>query len=249
MPNLKVQKALTPGRLIVITHKNNINKLALILSSIRSKQQQYKVLVLSNTSVTADIKEDNWYYMLSLTKTNLFLPTNSTKHEILTVSFNDIFEITSKTVQIKPELIISDVEKRQMERFKDAPPGQSCLDAVQHLLKLTKSYNDGDTSALQFLHFISDLKVNEQGLYERLKTLYALKERIFEDLESTKIDDFEELFDGVYNQKSLEEKKKNLEFLLSNASLSLYSDYESRIKLLREWNYVDNQNNGKIYSS
>ncbi|KAI4466855.1 atp-dependent rna and dna helicase [Holotrichia oblita] len=53
---------------------------------------------------------------------------------------------------------------------------------------------------------------------------------------------FEDQFASVFRRRSLEEEKRHLMFSLSNASLSLYPDYESRINLLKELKYVDNQN-------
>nr|CAI5856094.1 unnamed protein product [Callosobruchus analis] len=243
----KVQKVLTPGRILVVTHKSHINKLALLLSQGRSKQFQYKVLVLNDSSSRCKDeppKEDLWYYMLGLTQDKLFQPLGTPGHEILTVSPVDIFEISAKTLKTNPDLIIQDVEKRQMERFKDNPPGQTCVEAVQELHKLTMLANSNSNSAnkLDFLHLIIDLKVNEQGLYHNLKKIYELKDKLIDHLPSTQIPNFEQQFSTVFERKFLEERKKNLEFKLSNASLSLYPDYENRIELLRQLYYVDDQN-------
>ncbi|XP_030766444.1 helicase SKI2W isoform X2 [Sitophilus oryzae] len=54
------------------------------------------------------------------------------------------------------------------------------------------------------------------------------------------------MFETVFERKFLEEKKKDLEFQLSNASLILYPDYQNRIKLLRKLDYVDPKNRVKL---
>ncbi|KAG5891420.1 hypothetical protein JTB14_031486 [Gonioctena quinquepunctata] len=246
MGTLKVQKLMSPGRILVVSHKNHINKLALLLSVVRSKQVQFKVLVLDDESTekSGDAKEDQWYHMISLAQQKLFSPSDNSGHQILTVSALDVFEITHKTVKTNADLIIRDVDKRQMERFKDDPPGQTCLEAVQELYKLTLLANndDGSSNKLDYVHFIVDLKVNKQELYHDLKELYDAKNKLSNYLPGTRIPDFEQQFASVFTRKFLEEKKKDLEFQLSNASLSLYPDYENRIELLRKLNYVDNQN-------
>ncbi|CAH1977541.1 unnamed protein product [Acanthoscelides obtectus] len=84
----KVQKVLTPGRILVVTHKGHINKLALLLSQARSKQLQYKVLVLNDPSTCTDKtpNEDLFYYMLGLAQEKVFQPLGTPGHEILTVT-------------------------------------------------------------------------------------------------------------------------------------------------------------------
>ncbi|XP_057669557.1 SKI2 subunit of superkiller complex protein isoform X1 [Diorhabda carinulata] len=239
----KVQKILNPGRLIVITQKNHINKLAMILSTVRSKLVSYKVLVLNEQSPddSKPIQEDLWYYMLSLVEDKLYCTVSASGHEMLTVGPEDIFEISGKTIKVNTDLVMKDVEKRQMDRFKNDPVGQTCLEAVQELHKLTTMANN-DTEKLEFLHYIIDLNVKSQELYYDLQKMYDLKDKLIDHLPSTKIPNFEEQFSTVFKRKFLEEQKKNLEYQLSNASLSLYPDYENRIQLLKRLNYVDGQN-------
>nr|XP_023019779.1 helicase SKI2W [Leptinotarsa decemlineata]XP_023019780.1 helicase SKI2W [Leptinotarsa decemlineata] len=245
MNSSKVQKILSPGRILVVTQKHHINKLALLLSTIRSKHLQFKVLVLSDDTAQKDNdpKEDRWYHMLSLAQEKLFSPEGTPSHEILTVSAVDIFEISNKTVKTNSELVIRDVEKRQMERFRYDPPGNTCVEAVQELYKFTMLANTNDSSnKLEYYHFIMDLKINEQDLYQALKKMYDAKDKLIDYLPGTRIPNFEQQFSSVFMRKFLEGKKKDLEFQLSNASLSLYPDYENRIELLRKLKYVDNQN-------
>ncbi|CAG9821156.1 unnamed protein product [Phaedon cochleariae] len=241
----KLQKTLTPGRIIVVTHNTHINKLALILSCIRSKKPSYKALVLSDKSTenTSAPKDDLWYHMLGLAQEKLFSPVGTAAHEIIHVLATDICEISGKSLKVNAELVVRDVEKRQMERFRADPPGQSCLEAVQELHKLTMLANSNSSgNKLEYLHFITDLKVNDQQFYHILKHMYDLKDKLVDHLPSTRIPNFEDQFSSVFTRKFLGEKKKDLEFKLSNASLSLYPDYENRIDLLRRLNYVDNQN-------
>lgn len=250
MSSPKLQKTLTPGRILVVTHKNHINKLALLLHvASRSKQLQYKVLVLTDLkdNKSEELKEDLWYHMLGMTRDKLFLPVGSPGHEMLIVSPLDIFEISAKTLKVNTEYIIRDIEKRQMERFKDNEPGQTCVQAVQELHKLTLLANasTNSTNKLEYLHYTIDLKINNPELYRSILEMYNLKDKIIDHLPSTQIPNFEQQFTTVFTRQFLDEQKKNLEFKLSNASLLLYPDYENRISLLKQLNYVDNQNRGK----
>ncbi|CAG9764055.1 unnamed protein product [Ceutorhynchus assimilis] len=248
MPQLinysKVQKLLTPGAVVVITHKRHTNKLALILSK---KPAGYRVLVLSHQNTNKDSKEKEplWYQMLALAQDKLFMPLDNPSHEVITISGTDIYEISSKTIKLDVKLVESDWEKRQQERFKYDPPGQTCAQAVQELQKLTMMANE-NKSKLEFQHFIIDLKVNEQHVYYDLQKMYDLKDKLIDHLPSTQIPNFEEQFATVFERKFLEQKKNDLEFKLSNASLTLYPDYQNRIELLRKLGYVDAENTVKL---
>lgn len=241
----KVQKILSPGRIIVITHKHHRNKLALVLSLVKGKQLSYKVLVLTNSSSknNTNENEDIWYYMTGLANEKLDFSDDNQTHEILQVSAEEIFEITSKTLHLNSDMILRDVEKRQMERFKDAPPGQTCVEAVNELQRLIISANTtSPQNVLGYLHYVSDIKINEQTLYCQLKEMYDLKEKLVKTLPNTKVPEFEQLFLKVFKKKYLEEQRRNLQYLLSHESLSLYPDYENRIELLKRMEYVDSQN-------
>ncbi|XP_060530075.1 superkiller complex protein 2 isoform X2 [Cylas formicarius] len=240
----KLHKAMQPGTVVVLTKRNYVNHLGLILSVDQVKKNcSYKVLVLDHlVENQEESRDDLWYQMIALARSKLYLP-HKINHTVLTVSALDIFEISSKTLKLNTDLVLKDWQKRQMERFKDDPPGQTCAQAVQELEKLTMLYNENRRSnVLSFLHFIVDLKINDQHLFHHLKEMYEQKDKLLDYIPSTQIPNFEQQFLAVFNKKFIEEKKKNLEFKLSNASLILYPDYQNRIELLRRLNYVDANN-------
>ncbi|XP_063918605.1 superkiller complex protein 2 [Zophobas morio] len=246
MSSPKVIKVLTPGRILLLTHKTHVNKLALLLSVLKGKKPSYKVLILTDSSATEhqSQKQDLWYKMIALANDNVFIPIGSPGHEVLTISAQDIFEIADKTIKIDTELVIKDWEKRQIERFKNDPIGQTCKQAIQELHKLTMSLNEltKNKDRLSYLHMIQDLKVNEQQIHEDLLLMYKFKDILIDHLPSTQIPNFEEQFSSVFIRTFLERKRDSLKHYLSSASLSLYPDYENRIELLRKLNYVDLQN-------
>ncbi|XP_045477024.1 helicase SKI2W [Harmonia axyridis] len=245
MPNVisHVQKVMTPGRILLICWKNHINKLALLLSTARGNQ--YKVLILTEKDLQnckLDEKTSLWYKMISLASMKIYCPVGSVDHELIEIGPLEILEITGKVIKTSPELIINDWNKRLQPRFKNDPPGQTVMKATQELHKLSLSANNPETGTLQYLHFIQDLHVKESTLYLELTEMYRLKEKVHDTLFGTQIPNFVEHFSIVFSKKYLEEERDNLKFLLSKSSLALYPDYQNRIKLLKHFEYVDNDN-------
>lgn len=248
-----VTRSLTPGRIVIITHKYHVNKPAMILNSVFSTNPaSLKVLVLTDDKNETDKdSEDDWYKMLSLGRTQIFTPVENTMaHTILTINPIDVFEITGKVVKINAPFVIKDWEQRQQIRFKNDPPSESCSFAIKELLKFTNSVKE-NANDLSRLHLIHDLKLNEQGIYETVLKLYAEKEKCLDYLQYTNIANFEHNFRTVFRRRyaetSLEREKNKLQYELSSASMSLYTEYEKRIQLLKELKYVDAQNRGKFF--
>ncbi|KAF5305755.1 hypothetical protein FQR65_LT07651 [Abscondita terminalis] len=238
--NPLLQKQLVPGRVILITHKHHINKLALLLSTTKYANASYKVLVLTDAASSLNKEQSDYYYkMLSLSSDRIFAPESSPGHDILAINPEDIFEITSAVINVECSLVIGDWEKRQMERFKDAPIGQKCSFAIQELHKLT--INMVDKSNPNRLSFI-DMKVKDIDLHESMLNLNKSKDLLLDHISSTQIPNFEEYFLTVFNKKSLEDKKEYLQHQLSYASMSLYPEYEKRIRVLKELNYINSLN-------
>lgn len=237
MRNKKVSKDLTPGRVLLITHKHHINKLALLLSITSRTHVTYEVLVLTDQTDQKDeiqISSDNWYKMLSFITTEYYKPVGVIGHEVLTIHSNDIMRICKKAFKIEADLVINDWKKRQIPRFKDDPPGQACQYAVQELQKLTLSSSNSDVEYLE-------IRPDDPELCTSLLYLSIL-EKQFSALRSTlQIPNFKQHFRVIFERKSLEDDLKRLEFSESHKSLSLMPEYENRIKVLQELRYVDQQ--------
>ncbi|XP_022902314.2 superkiller complex protein 2 [Onthophagus taurus] len=243
----RVSKELTPGKLLLITHSKHINKLAILLSSnLKASKPILKVLVLSDNHQKEEeaVQKDSWYKMLALAKNDIYQPIGTATHQVLTISLLDIFEICSKSIKTDCDLILKDWDKRQMPRFKDDPPGQTCQHAVQDLFEITIAMFNKNVAnlPLRYLDFLNDLKVDDAILYDHVRELVELKEKLLDHVGCVQIPNFEEQFLGVFKRKSLEDEKRHLKFLVSHASMSLYPDYESRLALLRDLDYVDSNN-------
>lgn len=139
----KYVKELTPGRMLLLSHKEHINKLGILLSLDTSKKERaFRVLVLCSDektktvdygdeiqlSVASSDKEKSkeqyehdplWYKMLGLAnKKKIFVPDEVGGHTVLTVTTTDIIDIVKNKVNVDTNLVIQDWEKRQIPRFR-----------------------------------------------------------------------------------------------------------------------------------
>ncbi|XP_017775290.1 PREDICTED: helicase SKI2W [Nicrophorus vespilloides] len=241
MKSKKVVKELIPGRVVLITYQHHINKLALILSNtIRSNSITLKVLVIIDESENQK-KSELWYQMLALSRDNLYAPIGGvSSHEVLSLQPINIFKIYDRKLKIDGDMVLKDWDKRQIPRFSDNPPGPSCNTAIQELMKVQDEAKSGGN--LKALDLITDLKINEHNLYENTKFINNLRQLVLDQMSLIRIPNFEDQFTIVYEKKVLEDERDHLKYMLSHASMTLYPDYENRIKLLRDLKYVDLQN-------
>lgn len=144
----------------MITHKNHINKPAVLLTPLSPAG---KVLVLADKDEPLEPcteRDDEWYWMLGLAKEQMAVPDSNGKHYVLNISCQDIFEISSKKIPLEdPQLIIDDWKKRQMERFRNDPPGRTCEFAIQELLKVAVQSAVSKEKALDCLRLIDDVSI------------------------------------------------------------------------------------------
>ncbi len=61
-------------------------------------------------------------------------PVNEVLFHFLKVKSEDISEICSKSAKVDSAKVLSDVQRRQIPRFRDAPPGQSTSAALQEMV-------------------------------------------------------------------------------------------------------------------
>ncbi|GLV43338.1 twister [Carabus blaptoides fortunei] len=257
MEQARVVKEMIPGRVLVISHEDHYNKLAILLST-RKGYEPYKVLVLANQQkqpVSDEIhiilrdavveqkeqpqkKPDKWYRMLSYTHEDIFQPDGAIGHEVLDITAVDVTRITDKTIKIDCELVLKDWSKRQIPRFRDDPPGQTCQQAIQQLAKLTTSVlNNADDANLQYLMFpVKDITLSQEVDY-----MNAKKKDLITQINCTKIANFEEQFYTVFKREHLEEKLKILKFEMSSRSLSLYPQYMDRMEVLTQLEHINEQ--------
>lgn len=267
----KVWKELKPGKILRITYEHHYNKLAILLStpSTTSKEPTFKVLVLDNqenvaeksneivlTTITNNLlltkqqsrsasdHGDLWHRMLSMTPDkHKFIPEGIGGHTVLQIKSTNIVEIINKTIKAEYTTIAQDYDKRQIPRFRDAPPGPSVLKAVNELGNLNSTANK-----IESMNMTQGLDLAKSDIQGSLEELDRLKVKLKDILPSTKIANFEAEFELVFNRKTLERKQDDLKFMLSSKSLSLYPDYCNKLEVLKELKFIDEHHQGTISS-
>ena len=131
-------KALMPGRIVVIDNSKHKNAVAFILkaSSSSSKEKTFTVLVIceqkqewpelepantghnKDTVGSAEMENSNCMLPRPVIVNQLFRPEGACGHEVITVTGEDIYSITTKSSRINADKILDDYKKRQIPRFK-----------------------------------------------------------------------------------------------------------------------------------
>jgi antiviral helicase SKI2 len=136
-------KELTAGRILLISHKEHVNKLGILLTIETGKKERvFNVLVLCNDekakmsdfdddiqlSIASSDKEKSkdryecdplWYKMLGLaSRKKIFVPDGVGGHTVLAVTASDVIDIVKSKVNVDTNLVFQDWEKRQIPRFR-----------------------------------------------------------------------------------------------------------------------------------
>ncbi|XP_053613916.1 superkiller complex protein 2 [Plodia interpunctella] len=240
----KLIKELSPGRVLITSAGPYINQLGVFLNSSGPRQTPYKVLVLNTneqdpTRYNFDV-DDNWYRMLSFSAMYDYVGTEDSTldHTILCIAPKNIVAVTKLSLKIDANIIIQDWEKRQMPRFKDAPVGSSCLTLVQELSRISHEVRTGVTK-LDYISLKQSLNVTTGELLQLLDRMDKYKAELDAQKKITDIANFKTEFAIVYERKQTERKRDRYKKLLSFENLALYPDYQRRLMVLKELNYID----------
>ena len=243
----KMYNEMKVGRVLIVTEGRHYNKLGVLLALIPSTQKEttYKVLVLDSQNIdeTYQNRIEIWHRMVSLSYPHKFYVPSDVigGHTILTIKAENVVEITKTVFKCDADKIVQNWEQRQIPRFKDSPPGPSVVKTVGELHELTLSAID-DPTKLEFFP-LSSQNIELSGDLQRL---VELKENILIFQPYTKVPNFIDNFNQVFDRKVLEEKKENLLFQLSNKNLSLYPDYCNKLLVLQELKYIDDLHQGEL---
>lgn len=116
---------------------------------------------------------------------------------------------------------------------------------MEELLKISLEVHQNPNIILPYVELkLASFELQTQEslleLTDHEQTLLAIIHQV-EDMPN-----FEEEFEKVLKYKELMQKKQLLIRKLSDEYLSNYPEYESRVKVLKELNYIDNDDRGKI---
>lgn len=176
-----------------------------------------------------------WYRMIGLTKPRIYKLNAAPGHKVLTITPNDIMEITSLTYKIDADAILNNWAQRQRPRFRDTPIGPSTEKAINELINFHKTLKFEKMKSL-FVNFKQEFKFAQD------LDLLACQRKAMEDLlPNTKIANFEQEFASVFDRKQLEATQRQLRFKMSHQSLSLYPEKQYKLEILKRLNYIDDQ--------
>lgn len=244
----KVVKSLMPGKVLLISYENHYNKLALLLKIVQPRgSKQYKVLVLNDQGPSKSTEEalseergqikkpDKWYDIIAFTKTGIFVPTGVPSSEVLTISAWNILEITNCQIKVDCNLVLDNWEMRQTPRFRNEQPGASYEAAMLELMILSLNASRDDSVLKPY----TEIKMNYDADM-KVKTLLDLKQAAYSMYACSKILNFEEQLEVVFERSELESKRNKLQLKLSDEGLSLYPEYTNAVALLKDLGYIDN---------
>ncbi|XP_067618075.1 superkiller complex protein 2 [Eurosta solidaginis] len=242
----KVAKEMKVGRVLIITQSRHYNKLGIILAikSTQGKDIVYRLLVLDHQFNTSDHKDtfhrgDIYYKMVSLTpQYKFFQPEGIGGHSVIDITAIDVVHITKNIIKVDGDVIIRNWEQRQIERFKDSPPGATVVKAVSELQQLNQSYID-KPETLKFINLSKEVNISDDNELAQIRYTEHLWQQLLTVLPHTNIAGFEQEFATVYERKVLERRIEELKFKNSTKNLSLYPDYCNKLEVLRALKYID----------
>lgn len=164
-----------------------------------------------------------------------FHPEGFGGHIILTLEAENIIEVTKLSLKVEAEVIVNNWTQRQIPRFKNNPPGPSTVRAVNELYDLNESVISKKVR-LQTVNFKQEFKMNQDW-----ELISHLRKKMEATLPCTNVTNFEQEFAPVFDRKQLEQKQSELRFKMSNQNLTLYPEYQYKLEILKNLNYIDQQ--------
>ncbi|OXU24095.1 hypothetical protein TSAR_004469 [Trichomalopsis sarcophagae] len=245
----KAVKSLVEGRVLLISYRNHYNKLGILLGFRKKTPPEilYQVFILTSYQEEKEAKSsdktETYHDFIGLTCKKLYHPSENPTHDILIVPGWSIVEVTNCIINVNCKMILADWDKRQIPRFKDAAPGPSCVAAMNELTTLSLAVQD-DLSVIQpFLELkIQCMDIKDLDLQNKVALLYHIYQMlkpIQDKLEGTT--NLDQEFCQVFKYKELEQKKQELLKRLGDEYLGNYPEYESRLAVLKELDYIDRE--------
>ncbi|XP_006813031.1 superkiller complex protein 2-like, partial [Saccoglossus kowalevskii] len=239
--NPHAAKALTPGRILVINYGNLRNLLAVLLSVSGSSStvRTFTVLIITDANADSPISQSVSNATMPITPTSkrLYHPEGTCGHTVVEVKGENISVITTRTMKVSGDKVIEDYKKRQIPRFRDAPPGPSCSSATQELLRLIESNPDG----MEAMDPVTDFQIRDIDIVEQFYQKKMMENSISK-YKCLNCSQFEQHFNLMHENMKIKDKFHHLKYLLSDQSLQLLPEYEQRINVLRSLRYIDDSN-------
>lgn len=234
-----VMKAMAPGRLLLLSHRQYQQRLACLLKLDTRDQNKLTVFVLRGKDEveTPSEEEVQKREVLAASQSSFEVLEDTSGHTCLEVPPGSVAAIAAKTLKISADKIIDNVKKRLIPRFKDDPPSQS----VQELVSQMQRLNESGGEDLPLFRLLGDLGVREMGAVAQVQALESLHSKVM-DRTCLECSMFQEHFSQASMRLSLEEKAGRLRFLMSEEALQLHPEYKMRTQVLRRLGYIEHNN-------
>ncbi|EDO38196.1 predicted protein [Nematostella vectensis] len=228
------QKALLPGRIVVLDTVEHKNALAVILQVLvlceeEASDSEKPQEIVSTQSSAASLQP----YLAR----SLFRPEGRSAHRVVQVLGSEISEITVRQMKIDGDAISQDFRKRMQPRFRNDPPCRSAIAAEQELLRLTEANPEG----IETMDPVKDFNIRDLDMVDAITRQRSLQE-IMRTFTCINCPNFYEHFSQVRDEMVLRQNLDHLKFLLSDQSLQLLPEYHQRIEVLRKLRYIDRTN-------
>jgi len=115
-------KVLCPGRVVVLDTQQHRNALAVILQG-PVKDKNLKVLILCDATPKAapTTSLEDWNVLpRPVLEQYIFVPDGQCSQTVISITVEDIADVSSKTLKVNADKILDDVKKREQPRFRYA---------------------------------------------------------------------------------------------------------------------------------
>ncbi|KAG0710204.1 Helicase SKI2W [Chionoecetes opilio] len=233
---LGVVKAMSPGRLLVVSHGQYQQRLACLLKLDQRDQNKLTVFVLRGKEEVEALsgEEIQRKEVLAASQTTFEVLEDTSGHTCLEVPPGSVAAITAKTLKISADKVIANVKKRLIPRFKDDPPSQSVQDLVNQMQRLNESHGED----LPLLSLLGDLGVREMKAVGQVHSLECQRSKVM-DRACLECPMFQEHFGQAFKRLNMEERAGRLRFLMSEEALQLHPEYKMRTQVLQQLGYIE----------
>ncbi|XP_068106450.1 superkiller complex protein 2 [Hyperolius riggenbachi] len=169
-----------------------------------------------------------------LLMSKLFRPEGPSDYKLLKLHASDIIMITGKTLRVQADKVLDDVTRSQMPRYRNDPPGPAVSGVTQELARLA----DLPPGSLTSLCPINDLQLKEIDVVEAVSRIKRL-EGALRGFSCPNSPRFATQYLRVQHRSQVMDELDRLRFLTSEQSLSLLPEYQQRINVLRNLQYID----------
>lgn len=227
-------KLFCQGRLLTVKTSYHSNTFSIILNS---DKKTLKVLILGGKSAEQD--KDKLSSDVSIRQLpwlpKLYIPESMSYFYVTDIQVNKIQRIFNKVLKIDANEVLNDWNKTLKGQSEIS--GKIINKVIQKLYQIATENENG----LPSVDFIKECNIKDIELFERVKEIEHTSQ-VLEKFRCLTCVNFIDHFTKMYKDIELERKMNNYKLKLSEKSLQLLPEYQARIKVLQELQYIDNTN-------